>query len=61
MFGKQASRFGGNHRPGITIKELLAERILKLVNDARHHRGRNAFPPRHYGETLAVIDGDKQL
>ena len=31
MFGKQASRFGGNHRPGITIKELLAERILKLV------------------------------
>jgi hypothetical protein len=31
--------FRGDHRARIAIEQLLAERILKLVNNARYLRG----------------------
>jgi hypothetical protein len=45
--------------PRIAVEKLLAERILKLMNDAGNLRSRNPLPTCHHRKILGFIDRRK--
>ena len=53
--------FCGDHRPGIAVKKLLAECVLKLVDNARNLRGGKALAARDHGKIFGFKNRDKNL